>query len=160
MQRLLVANVLSFRFLRRYYRCNGEVVPVLNSLSTLPWRHMREWRYSSTIRHVSTRWRWVYPLRKKVNETWRWSGSCGEEKNLAQRKMELLLSIPLSVSTLTKLSRLSILPLLGNYARSSINNSVRSLRNKRFINELLKGLVCYSNSEECCLLWCDAMWLL
>jgi hypothetical protein len=29
--------------------CKGEVLSVLNLLSTMPWRHVGEWRYSSTI---------------------------------------------------------------------------------------------------------------
>jgi hypothetical protein len=37
----------------------GKVVPVLNYLSTVPWGHMREWRYSSTILKLDIRWRWV-----------------------------------------------------------------------------------------------------
>jgi hypothetical protein len=37
----------------------GEVVPVLNYFSTMPWRHIWEWRYSSTILDLSTRWKWV-----------------------------------------------------------------------------------------------------
>jgi hypothetical protein len=32
---------------------------VLNYLSTMPWRHTEEWRYSSTILDLGTRWRWV-----------------------------------------------------------------------------------------------------
>jgi hypothetical protein len=38
---------------------NSKVVAVLSWLSTMPWRRMREWRYSSTIHHFGTRWRWV-----------------------------------------------------------------------------------------------------
>jgi hypothetical protein len=37
----------------------GKVVSVLNQLSTMPWRHIGEWRYSSTIPELGTRWRWV-----------------------------------------------------------------------------------------------------
>jgi hypothetical protein len=37
----------------------GKVVPVLNWISTIPWRHMGEWRYSSTFLDLGTRWRWV-----------------------------------------------------------------------------------------------------
>jgi hypothetical protein len=37
----------------------GKVVPVLNWLSTVPWRHMGEWRYSSTILDLGVRWRWM-----------------------------------------------------------------------------------------------------
>jgi hypothetical protein len=39
--------------------CIIKVVLVLNQLSTVPWRHMEEWRYSSTILDLSIRWRRV-----------------------------------------------------------------------------------------------------
>jgi hypothetical protein len=31
---------------------------MLNELSAMPWRHMGEWRYSSTFLDLGTRWRW------------------------------------------------------------------------------------------------------
>jgi hypothetical protein len=37
----------------------GKLVPVLNELSIIPWSHMEEWRYSSTILDLSTRCCWV-----------------------------------------------------------------------------------------------------
>jgi hypothetical protein len=37
----------------------NKVVPVLNYLSIMPWRRMRERRYSSTFLHLGTRWRWM-----------------------------------------------------------------------------------------------------
>jgi hypothetical protein len=40
----------------------GNVVPVLNLLSTMPWRHVSEWRYSSTFLDIGTEWRWVVRL--------------------------------------------------------------------------------------------------
>jgi hypothetical protein len=39
--------------------CKGKVVPELNWLSAVTWRHTREWRYSSTVLDLDTRWRWV-----------------------------------------------------------------------------------------------------
>jgi hypothetical protein len=36
-----------------------KVVPVLNSLSTTPWKHMGEWRYSSISLQLGNRWWWV-----------------------------------------------------------------------------------------------------
>jgi hypothetical protein len=64
----------------------------------MPWRHMREWRYSSTILHLGTSWRWVvsftpsplyrwgrsprYPLDMRLGEPQRGSWRCGQEKNL------------------------------------------------------------------------------
>jgi hypothetical protein len=52
-------------------------VPVLIYLITMPWRHMGEWRYSSTILDLSTRWWWLasfmpwplYPLGKPLVPT-------------------------------------------------------------------------------------------
>jgi hypothetical protein len=37
----------------------GKVIPMLNRLSTMPWRRMGEWRYSSAILDVGIRWRWA-----------------------------------------------------------------------------------------------------
>jgi hypothetical protein len=37
----------------------GKFVPALNELSSVPWRRMGTWRYSSTILELGTRWRWV-----------------------------------------------------------------------------------------------------
>jgi hypothetical protein len=39
--------------------CKGKVVLVLIYLSTMPWRHMGEWRYSSTLLGLGTRYRSV-----------------------------------------------------------------------------------------------------
>jgi hypothetical protein len=63
-----------------------------------PLRHKGEWRYSSTILDLSTRWRQVvsfmhlpfypwgknsqYPLDWMLGEPKNWSGCNGEEKNL------------------------------------------------------------------------------
>jgi hypothetical protein len=64
----------------------------------MPWRHMREWRYSSTILDLGSRWRWVvssttpplYPRRKRprcpldrrLGGPQSRSGRCGVEKDL------------------------------------------------------------------------------
>jgi hypothetical protein len=76
----------------------AKVVPVLNWLSTMPWKHMGEWRYSSSIPDLGARQRWVvnftprpfclrgnsprYPLDKTLGGPQSLSGRCGEEKNL------------------------------------------------------------------------------
>jgi hypothetical protein len=44
-------------------RVNHKVVSLLNYLSTMPWKHMGEWRYSSTFLDLDTRWRWVVSFR-------------------------------------------------------------------------------------------------
>jgi hypothetical protein len=37
----------------------GNIIPVLNYvIKHMPWRHMEEWRYSSTILALGIRWRW------------------------------------------------------------------------------------------------------
>jgi hypothetical protein len=54
----LSGNHISLRFSIRK-EGKGKVAPVLNYLSTMPWRHMGEWRYSSTILDLGTRWKWV-----------------------------------------------------------------------------------------------------
>jgi hypothetical protein len=36
-----------------------EFVPVLNWLTTMPWRHIGEWNYSSIFLDLGIRWRWV-----------------------------------------------------------------------------------------------------
>jgi hypothetical protein len=65
----------------------------------MPWRHMGEWRYSSTILCLSSRWRWVisftpqplyprgessrYPLDRRLGRPQSRSGRRGEEKHFA-----------------------------------------------------------------------------
>jgi hypothetical protein len=44
---------------RNCIKVTCKVVPVLNKLSTIPWRHVREWRCSSTILNHGTSCRWV-----------------------------------------------------------------------------------------------------
>jgi hypothetical protein len=47
-------------------KVKAKLVPLLNQLSTLPRRRVREWRYTSTILDHGTRGRWwstPYPLR-------------------------------------------------------------------------------------------------
>jgi hypothetical protein len=41
------------------YTDSAIPAPVLHSLSTSPWRHMGEWRYSSSILDIATGWRRV-----------------------------------------------------------------------------------------------------
>jgi hypothetical protein len=71
----------------------NKIVPVLNQLSTLPWRSMEEWEYSSTILDLGIRWRRVikftplplypwekspwYPLYRRMSESQSRSGCCG-----------------------------------------------------------------------------------
>jgi hypothetical protein len=66
----------------------------------MPWRHMGEWRYNSTILDLSTGWRWLvsftpralysrgksplYPLYRRLGGPQSRSGHCGVEKNLLQ----------------------------------------------------------------------------
>jgi hypothetical protein len=77
---------------------NCKFFPVLNPLSTMPWRHIGKWRYSSTILGLTSRWRWVvgfmfqllypwgkspwYSLNRMLGEPQSRSGCYGEEKNL------------------------------------------------------------------------------
>jgi hypothetical protein len=35
----------------------GKFAPVFNYLSTMPWRHMGEWKYKSTFLDLGTRWK-------------------------------------------------------------------------------------------------------
>jgi hypothetical protein len=74
----------------------GKFVSVLNELSTTPWRRMEEWRYSSTILDLGTRWKWVvsfttrslyprgksplYRLNMRLGGPRSRSGCCGVEK--------------------------------------------------------------------------------
>jgi hypothetical protein len=59
-------------------KVTDKVVPVLNKLSAMQWRHMRKWRYSSTILDLDTWWRWVvsftpmplYPHGKSPSTHW------------------------------------------------------------------------------------------
>jgi hypothetical protein len=62
----------------RLVKVKDKLVPVLNSLSALPWRRVGEWRYSSTLLDLLTRRRWVisstprplYPAEKAPNTHW------------------------------------------------------------------------------------------
>jgi hypothetical protein len=38
--------------------------------STMPWRHIREWRYSLTILNLGTRWRWVVSFKPQPLYSW------------------------------------------------------------------------------------------
>jgi hypothetical protein len=99
----------------------GKVVP-----STMPWRHMGEWRYSSTILDLGTRWRWVvsfmpqplsvgeiapqYPLDRGPQN---WSGRCAAEKNLFPPSQESNPGLPACSPPLsTELSQIPNLYLL------------------------------------------------
>jgi hypothetical protein len=91
----------------------GKVVHLLNYSSTMPWRHMGEWRYSSTIFDLGTRWLASCPGRFTSGEIaprthWieGWVGpragldAVEKRKILPCRELNLGLAIP------TKLSRL------------------------------------------------------
>jgi hypothetical protein len=78
----------------------------------MPWRHIGEWRYSSTIPDLGTRWRWVvsvmprplypwgksplYPLDRRLGGPQSWSGCYGEEKNLAPARNRTLAVQPVA----------------------------------------------------------------
>jgi hypothetical protein len=80
-----------------------KFVNVLNWLSTKLWRHMTQWRYSSTIRDLNTRWRWLvsftpwplyprgkssrYRLDRRLGGPQSRSECCGEEKNLVPARI-------------------------------------------------------------------------
>jgi hypothetical protein len=84
----------------------------------MPWRHIREWRYSSTILDIGNRWRWVvsftprpryprgksprYLMDRRVNGAQSRFGRCGEEKNLAMSGIEPGRSSPYFYSELAK----------------------------------------------------------
>jgi hypothetical protein len=51
--------ILSFGTCDIWVKVKGKVVPMLNKLSTMPWRHIGQWRCSSTILNLSTKWRWL-----------------------------------------------------------------------------------------------------
>jgi hypothetical protein len=57
-----------------------HLVPMLNQLGTTPWRHMGEWRYSSTTPVVKSS---RYPLYTSLGGPQSRSGSCGEEEKLS-----------------------------------------------------------------------------
>jgi hypothetical protein len=75
----------------------SKVVLVLNLLSTMP-RRMGDWRYSSTIRELGTRWRYLvnftprpryphrnhpqYQLYRRLGGPQSWSGCWSRQKSL------------------------------------------------------------------------------
>jgi hypothetical protein len=95
-------------------------------LSTMPWRHMAEWRYSSIILYLGTRWRWVvsfttlplyprgnsprYSFDRRLGGLKSQSGCWREEKNLlpipGTEPRLLGLSARSLVSITTELSRI------------------------------------------------------
>jgi hypothetical protein len=91
-------RVLRILFLCMSLECKKGIVAVLNKLSTMPWRYMGEWRYSSTFLDFGTRWRCVvsftprslYPrgncprctLDRRLGGPQRRSGCYREEKNV------------------------------------------------------------------------------
>jgi hypothetical protein len=86
----------------------GENVPVLNYLSTMPWRYMGEWRYdldtiwtymvSFTSRTLYPRGKsQMYPLYRRLGGPRNRSELCAEEKDLFN---------PCPVALETELSRL------------------------------------------------------
>jgi hypothetical protein len=93
---------LSWGLMSELVNGNGNV-PMLNQLSIMPWRHMGEWLYGSTILDLSTRWRWVvgstpwslyprgnrsrYPLARRLGGPQSRSEHCGGEKNLTPTKI-------------------------------------------------------------------------
>jgi hypothetical protein len=73
---------------------------VLNQSSTMSWRHMGEWRYSSTILDLGTRWTWVvsfttwllYPRGKSPSTHWirGWAGLKTGMDAVDKRKISFL----------------------------------------------------------------------
>jgi hypothetical protein len=59
-----------------------KVIPWLNSLSTMPWRCMGEWRYNYTILDLGIRWRWMASFTSLLCYPWEtapgthWTGGC------------------------------------------------------------------------------------
>jgi hypothetical protein len=53
-----VPHTLSRQLCKKYLK-KCKFVPVLNYLNNMPYRHMGERRYSSTVLYLGIRWRWV-----------------------------------------------------------------------------------------------------
>jgi hypothetical protein len=89
---------LTFHWCPYNIKGKGRTVCMLNELSTMPWGRMEEWKYSSTILDLDTRWRWgdsfapqplypwgespQYPLNRRLGGPQSWSrcyggGLCG-----------------------------------------------------------------------------------
>jgi hypothetical protein len=98
-----------------------KFVLVFNYLSTIPWRHMRVWRYPSTIIDLGTRWkrmisftprplyphgnRLQYPQNRRLGELQDRCGRCGEVKNFAPPEIEPWPSSSQPAAIPTELSR-------------------------------------------------------
>jgi hypothetical protein len=89
---LLLRKVCSLKCSKVQKVKQGKVIPVLNYSNSTPWRHMGEWRYSSTIRDLGssfTPWPlylrgkspW-YPLDRRFGRPQSRSGRCGVEKTV------------------------------------------------------------------------------
>jgi hypothetical protein len=80
----------------------------------MPWRNMGEWRYSSTILSLGTRWRWVvsfmlqplqpwgkssrFLLDRRLGEPQSWAGRYAVEKNLTPARNQTPATLPLVLS--------------------------------------------------------------
>jgi hypothetical protein len=97
-------------------------------LNTMPWRRMVEWRYTTCVLHLDTRWRQVisflprpmypwekgasYPFDRRLDGPHSWSGCGAKEKKIPAiaRKWTLVVQ-SMAVTILTKLPWLSSHPL-------------------------------------------------
>jgi hypothetical protein len=78
----------------------SKVFRVLNLISTAPWRRVGEWKYSSTIIDLDTRWRCVITFTPRPIYPWgrspryplyrRLGGLCGVKENIAKCRGDLL----------------------------------------------------------------------
>jgi hypothetical protein len=116
---------------------------VLKLLSTTPWIHMGEWRCSSTIFYLATRWRWLFsfmprpiyprgkspwhPFNRKLCGLQSRSGHYGGKKTLVLAGNRTTVIHPVAMPT--DLSRVSLHPMpeppllcLGDMVCFSISN--------------------------------------
>jgi hypothetical protein len=106
-------NVCIIRYHRNYQRINHTnrcvlkvraIVKLSLWVSNMPWRHMGQWRFSSTSLDLGNRWSWVvsfmsrplyprewsrrYPLDRRLHGFRSPYGSSGEEKMLHSRESD------------------------------------------------------------------------
>jgi hypothetical protein len=76
-----------WRFVRgrgvlKFIKVKCKIVLVLNQLSTMPWRHMGEWRYSSTTVDLGASCRWVFSFAPRPLYPWGKSRWCPLDRRL------------------------------------------------------------------------------
>jgi hypothetical protein len=144
------------RDIKSIVKGTGTIVPVLNELSTMPWRHIGGVGYRSTILDLGTIWRWLVSFkprslyRRGRALSTHWTGWAPEpiwklwRENLALAENRTQTVQPVTI--LTALSRLlySHEPYIINPPTTVTNqNQIRSLNWITIQDTILANILCF-----------------